>query len=286
MQQQHHRDATMGKETETLCRLVANHLHLAQFEPLRGVLLALRTRNRDLTRHILQSIVAGSAQFPNIAWSSSCSSPALLTYLSTLELLQLDDASSVWNFDSESLRLRAEFLVLVQHLIDFVSEKEENDDDEVKLCTRVLDRVLELGFKRLRVDENGEIENEIEISVSLIEEIELMSLRKLVLYCADVFEALSENIEKQIRQCDLEDNGLEVNVKGGDDDLKEDVDVKVLFGIQKMAQVVHLNAIRESLEGGDVEGAISHIRFLHFDYGLDQSEYRFERSLEGHYIKK
>lgn len=265
----------MGKETETLCRLVANHLHLAQFEPLRGVLLALRTRNRDLTRHILQSIVDGSAQFPNIAWSSSCSSPALLTYLSTLELLQLDDASSVWNFDSESLRLRAEFLVLVQHLIDFVSEKEENDDDEVKLCTRVLDRVLELGFKRLRVDENGEIENEIEISVSLIEEIELMSLRKLVLYCADVFEALSENIEKQIRQCDLEDNGLEVNVKGGDDDLKEDVDVKVLFGIQKMAQVVHLNAIRESLEGGDVEGAISHIRFLHFDYGLDQSEYRY-----------
>jgi zinc finger FYVE domain-containing protein 26 len=275
MQQQHHRDATMGKETETLCRLVANHLHLAQFEPLRGVLLALRTRNRDLTRHILQSIVDGSAQFPNIAWSSSCSSPALLTYLSTLELLQLDDASSVWNFDSESLRLRAEFLVLVQHLIDFVSEKEENDDDEVKLCTRVLDRVLELGFKRLRVDENGEIENEIEISVSLIEEIELMSLRKLVLYCADVFEALSENIEKQIRQCDLEDNGLEVNVKGGDDDLKEDVDVKVLFGIQKMAQVVHLNAIRESLEGGDVEGAISHIRFLHFGYGLDQSEYRY-----------
>lgn len=275
MQQQHHRDATMGKETETICRLVANHLHLAQFEPLRGVLLALRTRNRDLTRHILQSIVARSAQFPNIAWSSSCSSPALLTYLSTLELLQLDDASSVWNFDSESLRLRAEFLVLVQHLIDFVSEKEENDDDEVKLCTRVLDRVLELGFKRLRVDENGEIENEIEISVSLIEEIELMSLRKLVLHCADVFEALSENIEKQIRRCDLEDNGLEVNVKDGDDDLKEDVDVKVLFGIQKMAQVVHLNAIRESLEGGDVEGAISHIRFVHFDYGLDQSEYRY-----------
>jgi len=274
-QQQHHRDATMGKETETLCRLVANHLHLAQFEPLRGVLLALRTRNRDLTRHILQSIVARSAQFPNIAWSSSCSSPALLTCLSTLELLQLDDASSVWNFDSESLRLRAEFLVLVQHLIDFVSEKEENDDDEVKLCTRVLDRVLELGFKRLRVDEDDEVENEIEISVSLIEEIELTSLRKLVLHCADVFEALSENIEKQIRRCDLEDNGLEVDVKGGDDDLKEDVDVKVLFGIQKMAQVVHLNAIRESLEGGDVEGAISHIHFLHFDYGLYQSEYRY-----------
>ena len=275
MQQQHHRDATMGKETETLCRLVANHLHLAQFEPLRGVLLALRTRNRDLTRHILQSIVARSAQFPNIAWSSSCSSPALLTYLSTLELLQLDDASPVWNFDSELLRLRAEFLALVQHLIDFVSEKEENDDDEVKLCTRVLDRVLELGFKRLRVDEDDEVENEIEISVSLIEEIELMSLRKLVLHCADVFEALSENIEKQIKRRDLEDNGLEVDVKGGDDDLEEDVDVKVLFGIQKMAQVVHLNAIRESLDFGDVEGAISHIRFLHFDYGLDQSEYRY-----------
>ncbi|CAL5205097.1 unnamed protein product [Lathyrus oleraceus] len=257
----------MNQETEILCRLVANHLHLAQFEPLRGVLLALRTRNRDLARHILQSIVARSGRFPNIAWSPSCSSPALLTYLSTLELLQLDDGSSVWKFDSETLRLRAEFLLLVQHLIDLVSD----GGDELELCRKVLDRVLEIGVKRLRVDEDGEVES----SESLVEESELMSLRKLVLDSADVFEALSGNIERQIRRWECEDNGLAVSVKGGgDDDSEEDAIVKVLFGIQKMTQVVHLDAIRESLEGGDVEGAISHVRFFHFDYGLDQSEYR------------
>jgi zinc finger FYVE domain-containing protein 26 len=266
--QQPRRDA-MGKETEILCRLIANHLHLAQFEPLRGVLLALRTRNRDLARHILQSIVARSGRFPNIAWSPSCSSPALLTYLSTLELLQLDDASSVWNFDSETLRLRAEFLLLVQHLIDLVLE-EENGGNEMEMCRKVLDRVLEIGVKRLRVDdEDGVIEN----SESFVEESELMSLRKLVLNHADVFDALSGNIEKQIGRWECEDSGLAV--KSGDDDLEEDVTVKVLFGIQKMTQVVHLDVIRESIEGGDVEGAISHLRFLHFDYGLDQSKYRY-----------
>lgn len=258
----------MNQETEILCRLVANHLHLAQFEPLRGVLLALRTRNRDLARHILQSIVARSGRFPNIAWSPSCSSPALLTYLSALELLQLDDGSSVWKFDSEALRLRAEFLLLVQHLIDLVSD----GGDELELCRKVLDRVLEIGVKRLRVDEDGEVES----SESLVEESELLSLRKLVLDSADVFEALSGNIERQIRRWECEDNGLAVSVKGGgDDDSEEDAIVKVLFGIQKMTQVVHLDAIRESLEGGDVEGAISHVRFFHFDYGLDQSEYRY-----------
>ncbi|KAL5074247.1 hypothetical protein RYX36_013231 [Vicia faba] len=263
----------MNKETEILCRLVANHLHLAQFEPLRGVLLALRTRNRDLARHILQSIVARSGRFPNIAWSPSCSSPALLTYLSTLELLQLDDASSVWKFDAETLRLRAEFLLLVQHLIDLVSE-EGGELEELDLCRKVLDRVLEIGVKRLRVDEDGEIESSVS-SESSIQESELMSLRKLVLDSADVFEALSGNIEKQVRRWECGDNGLAVSVKGGGDgDSEEDAIVKVLFGIQKMTQVVHLNAIRESLEGGDVEGAISHLRFLHFDYGLDQSEYR------------
>ncbi|GAU47836.1 hypothetical protein TSUD_306470 [Trifolium subterraneum] len=260
--QQPRRDA-MGKETEILCRLIANHLHLAQFEPLRGVLLALRTRNRDLARHILQSIVARSGRFPNIAWSSSCSSPALLTYLSTLELLQLDDASSVWNFDSESLRLRAEFLLLVQHLIDLVLEEEENGGhNEMEMCRKVLDRVLEIGVKRLRIDDDEDAE--VESSESFVEESELMSLRKLVLDRADVFDALCGNIEKQIGRWERDNSGLE-----------EDVTVKVLFGIHKMTQVVHLDAIRGSIEGGDVEGAISHLRFLHFDYGLDQSEYRY-----------
>lgn len=265
------RSDAMGKETEILCRLAANHLHLAQFEPLRGILIALRTRNRDLARQILQTIVARSGQFPNIAWSSSCSSPALLTYLSTLELLQLDDASSAWNFDSESLRLRAEFLLLVQHLIDVVSE----DEGQLEMCKRVLDGVLELGVKRLRAD--GEVErseSSVTASVAPVEEGELTSLRKLALDHADVFDALSVNIHRQIRQWECEDPGLAIAVKG-DEELVAEEDVRVLFGIQKMAQVAHLDAIRDCLKDGDAEGAVSHLRFLHFGYGLEQSEYRY-----------
>ncbi|XP_061346174.1 uncharacterized protein LOC133291864 [Gastrolobium bilobum] len=267
----------MGKETEILCRLAANHLHLAQFEPLRGVLLALRTRNRDLAREILQTIVARSGRFRNIAWSHSCSSPALLTYLSTLELLQLDNASSAWNFDQDTLRLRAEFLLLVQDLIDLVLQgSEEEQPGSLGKCKRVLDGVLELGVKRLRVDEDvdGEIErseNWTTASVASVEEGELMSLRKLILDHADIFDALCVNIHLQIRHWEGDDPGLAIAVKGGEE-LEEDI--KVLCGTQRTVQVAHLDAMRESLKVDDAEGAVSHIRFLHFDYGLDQSEYR------------
>jgi zinc finger FYVE domain-containing protein 26 len=150
--------------------------------------------------------------------------------------------------------------------------EEENGGNEMEMCRKVLDRVLEIGVKRLRVDDEDE-DGVIENSESFVEESELMSLRKLVLNHADVFDALNGNIEKQIGRWECEDSGLAV--KSGDDDLEEDVTVKVLFGIQKMTQVVHLDVIRESIEGGDVEGAISHLRFLHFDYGLDQSKYRY-----------
>lgn len=263
----------MGKETETLCRLAANHLHLAQFEPLRGVLLALRTRNRDLARHILQSIVARSGRFPNIAWSHSCPSPSLLTYLSTLELLQLDAASSAWSFDPETLRLRAEFLLLVQDLIDLVKSEYEDGGGEWELCRRVLDGVLELGVKRLRVDDDdgedggGEIERSESSVTAGVDEGELVGLRKLVLERADVFDALSGNIQRQITQWECEDPGLEAE--------EDDDDVRVLCGLQRMAQVAHLDAIRECLKVGDAQAAVSHIRFLHFDYGLDQSECRY-----------
>ncbi|CAL0305695.1 unnamed protein product [Lupinus luteus] len=260
------------KETEILSRLAANHLHLAQFEPLRAVLLALRTRNRDLARHFLQTIVSRSARFHNILYSSSSLSPALLTYLSTLELLQFDHASSVWSFDAETLRLRAEFQLLVQNLIDVVDDEGGGGDGEVR---KVLDAVLELGVKRLRVD--GEIE-----SVVSVEEGELVCLKRLVLDHASVFDALCVNIHRQIRRWECEDSGLAVTVSNegergessGAELSEEEDDVRVLGGIQRIGQIVHLDAMKESVNVGDAEGAVSHIRFLHFDYGVDQSEYR------------
>ncbi|MED6195197.1 hypothetical protein PIB30_035809, partial [Stylosanthes scabra] len=283
----------MSKETEFLSRLAANHLHLAQFEPLRAVLLALRPRNRDLARRILQTLVARSGRFHNILWSPSCPSPSLLTYLSTLELLQFDSASSPWGFDSETLRFRAEFLLFVQNLIDLLPEP--SDDEEFTSCRRVLDAVLELGVKRLRVDgdnDDGDSAGNVERSGSsanasvatVVEEGELMSLRKMVLDHAGVFDALCGNVYKQIKRWENEDRGLEVTVKrsegGGvvveeeEEGAEEEGDVKVLGWILRTVQVIHLDAMKECLQKGDTEGAVSHIRFLHFDYGVEQSGYR------------
>ncbi|KAF5743274.1 Zinc finger FYVE domain-containing protein 26 isoform 3 [Tripterygium wilfordii] len=180
----------MDKETELLSRLAANHLYLAQYEPLRATLIALRGRNPELALEILQTIVAQAGRFENIVWSPSCPSPSLLTYLSTLELLQFNNGTSLtWNFDPDMLRLRVEFFLMVQMLIDRMSESikrtvdldsfdrgkegggsgesegfqtkselldsnEEPQDVNGNLgdCMRALDYLLELGVRRLKPD--------------------------------------------------------------------------------------------------------------------------------------
>ncbi|XP_028950379.2 uncharacterized protein [Malus domestica] len=314
----------MDKETEILSRLAANHLYLAQFEPLRAVLIALRARNPELALAVLQTIVAQSGRFENVLWSQSCPSPALLTYLSTVELLQFDNASSAWSFDPETLRLRAEFLLLVQQLIDRVSESlrkdfdlegiekekekeglgesesfeeraellEKSDDTskdlrdgsgELDSCVKVLDRVLELGVKRLKpgsvavesADADVGSGNEAP-SVVPIEEGELMCLRSVVWEYRDVFEALCWNIQSQVRGWEGDDSsGLALTVRrdenaGG----TSEEDLKVLGLIQRSVQLAHLDAMKEGMKNGDVDGVVSRIRFLQLDYGVEENKYR------------
>ncbi|XP_065850998.1 uncharacterized protein [Euphorbia lathyris] len=317
----------MNKETDLLSRLAANHLHLAQFEPLRAILLSLRSKNQDLALAILQTIVANSGRFENILWSPSCSSPSLLTYLSTLELLQYSNSNSqTWSFDPDILRLRAEFLLLVQMLSDLVtdrmrknadldsferekesgefSEKERIDGREELLdrsedlkdgsgelgdCLRVLDKVMELGMKRLKpnirldtenvaIDEQGS-ERRTTHYVSPIGEGEIMSLRRVVLDHADVLEALCWNIQQQLKGDEIENSGSAITVrrdeKAGINALAEEEEViKVLTMIQRSVQLAHLAAMRECLKTGEEEGALSHIRYLHLGRGVEEVEYR------------
>ncbi|KAH7574212.1 hypothetical protein JRO89_XS03G0265900 [Xanthoceras sorbifolium] len=309
----------MDKETELLSRLAANHLHLAQFEPLRATLLALRTRNPDLALSILQTIVSKSGRFDNVLWSASCPSPSLLTYLSTLELSQFDDStSSAWSFDPDTLRLHAEFLLLMQMLIDrllkrtpkdidldsFEKEKEkekdvlnesENFDERVELldksdglgdgngefgeCVRVLDRFMELGVKRLKPDVDTNVNLDVNSGSGgggsgggnvLIEEGELMCLRKVILEYAEVFDALSWNVQRQVRGWEGFDSSHAIVRR----DEKEEEDKRVLGLIQRSVQLAHLDAIKECTKEGDEEGAVSHVRFLHLNYGVEEAEYR------------
>lgn len=314
----------MDKETEVLSRLAANHLHLAQFEPFRAIILALRARNPELAVAVLQTVVARSGRFESVLWSSSCPSPSLLTYLSTIELLQFDKAPSIWSFDSETIRFRAEFLLLIQNLIDRVSEsiriffdlesiekekdrdgfgESESSEDRAELldksevrsedlrdasselhsCVGVLDRILVLGVKRLKSDlVNDDVDggrgNEA-TGIGLIEEGELMCLRRVIWDYADVFDALCLNIHRQVRGWEGYDSlGLAIPIRRDENamqDMSQEEDVKVLGWIQRVVQMTHLDAMKECMNAGNVNGAISRIRFLHLDYGVEESEYRY-----------
>ncbi|CAI0408532.1 unnamed protein product [Linum tenue] len=305
----------MDKETALLSRLAANHLHLAQFEPLRAVLLTLRRKHPDLALAILQTIVANAGRFEKIVWSSSCRSSSLLAYLSTLELLQYSDSTSrIWSFDSGTLRLRAEFLLLVQLLWDRVVdvdkgdnagiEVEEMDDSrraadsldgiqsskdtssELEVRVRVLDKVLELGVERLKPDieadtgEDGEgAQRRVVPGTVMIDETELMCLRKTILDNSDEFDSLCFNIQQQIKEPEVDNTGLAVMVRRDDKtklDLKEkaEEDRKVLSLIQKVVQLAHLDAMKDRIKENNEESAISHIRFLHLEYGVEEAEYR------------
>lgn len=167
-------------------------------------------------------------------------------------MLQFDNASSIWNFDSETLKLRAEFLLLVQNLIDSLPE---NDSEVREICVGI----LEIGMKRLKPEVDDE-------SVVCVDGGRLMCLRRVILEYADIFDVLCGNVYRQIREWESDD--VHVNSK-------EEEDVRILGLILKTVQVVHLDAMRQSMKEGDVNEVILHIRFLRFDHGVEESEYRY-----------
>ncbi|KAL1224562.1 hypothetical protein V5N11_000893 [Cardamine amara subsp. amara] len=279
----------MDKETEILTRLAANHLHLAQFEPLKATLLALRVRNPDLALTILQTIVSNAGRFDNVLWSPSCSSPSLLSFLSTIELLRFENPTSPWGFDSETLSLRADFLLMVQVLIDKVTKriKEEQRDEEMEKsdengglgnCVRVLRGFLELGVERLRfnvVDSSSSSEGR---SYKINEE-EVVSLRSIVLDYSDVFDALCCNIKRQlmgseilVEEVEREEDGMErieATCVGS-----QEADYNNVFSlIQRNVQLAQLDAMKVKLDEEDERGAADLIRYLHLDYGVEKENY-------------
>nr|GEY50611.1 hypothetical protein [Tanacetum cinerariifolium] len=146
---------------------------------------------------------------------------------------------------------------------------------DYEMCLGVLNKVLEVGFKRLKSDL---IESDTNVGESVeIEEGEMMCLREVILEHGDIFEALCENIAKQVKWNE-----------GGDDDLgnspsvkeeSRDEDVEVFKMIQRCIQTVHLDAMKESLKERDGDRALSHIQFLQFDCGVDEADYMYRKVL-------
>ncbi|KAK3027041.1 hypothetical protein RJ639_041196 [Escallonia herrerae] len=260
------------RDTQLLSRAAANHLFLAQFEPLRATLLTLRSRNPSLARAILQTIVARGGRFESILWSNSCPSPALLTHLAVLELVEFDNPTyPLWSFDADSLRFRAEFLLLVHTVASKVSESQSDFGSN-----GVLDRVLELGFRRLRPDVVATEEGPSEGVELELEEGELMGLRGVIVENADIFDMLCGNIQQLVGwQPELDQSGLAITLRREGEGKGREEGVEVLRLVQRAIQNVHLDTMKECLINGDVDGAVSHIRFLHLEYGVEEAEYRY-----------
>lgn len=294
-------------ETELLCKVTANHLFLAQFEPFRATLRSLRARNPDVARAILQSVVAKGGRFDSVLWSPhSCPSPSILTFLSTLELLQFNDpVSQLWSFDENTLRLRAEFLLYVQIVsysvlesikktlevkglgenekgfknfnlpVEFLAKDEEfrGLDKELGESLRVLDRLSDVGLSRLQADlivQEEEVGRLLE-GVEEIREEHVLGLRRIILENAETFDVLCWNIEKQIGWIEKEDSGMAITL--ATEGKRKKVEDKVLRLVQRCVQIVHLDAMKECVDS-EGDGMLFHIKFLHLDHGVEDIEYR------------
>ncbi|XP_027180766.1 uncharacterized protein LOC113779395 [Coffea eugenioides] len=298
------------KETEFLCKLTANHLFLAQFEPLRATLRSLRVRSPELARSILQTIVAKGGRFDSVLWSHhSCPSPSLLAFLSTLELLQFNEpVLGLWSFDENSLKLRAEFLLYVQivsyRVVESVKKHVELNgiqgieggfrnfnipveflakedgfrilDEENGKCLWVLDRISNVGLSRLRPDMmvvEGEEEREgVAESVEEIGEEEMMVLKRVILENAEVFDVLCVNIEKQLGMIQKDDSGMAITLRT--EGKRMEVEDRVFRLAQRCVQIVHLDAMKELLDKNELDGVVSHLKYLHLDFGVEDMDYR------------
>ncbi|GAB2223083.1 hypothetical protein Droror1_Dr00017220 [Drosera rotundifolia] len=254
--------APMDKDTTLLTRVAANHLFLAQFEPFRAAILTLKRRNPSLALAFLQTIVANAGKINGVVYSPNCASPAMLTWLCCVEMLGFENAPSAWKVSEREVRLRVEFLLYVEMI-----------RSRVKDSVSVMDRVMEIGEKRMREDLIDEEERGGSVGELGVEEEEVMALKSVILENADVFDALCLNIQEQISGLGGDEPGLAITVRGeGREGYGEGV--RVMRWIQACVQKAHLDGMRVGVEEGDFDGVVGHIRFLHLDHGVAEDEYR------------
>ncbi|WVZ69871.1 hypothetical protein U9M48_018593 [Paspalum notatum var. saurae] len=238
--------AASEREAALLARVAANHLFLAQFEPLRAALLSLRRRaDPGLAADFLRAIVAAGGRVPGVLWSAppACPSPSHLAWLAALELAALPSTPN-----PEALRLKAEFLLLLQPIADDPAIGAE--------AREILTKLLDLGVARLRREvEGGGGGAGADTKESPISEEDLRGLWVVFLDNALMFEALCLGVSRQI--------GLD----GG-------FGVDVLLWLRQNVQLAHLDAIKTLVAEGDLDSAAGHLRFLCLDHGVEEDEYK------------
>jgi zinc finger FYVE domain-containing protein 26 len=237
--------AASEQEAALLTRVAANHLFLAQFEPLRAVLLSLRRRaDPGLSADLLHAVTAAGGRVPGVLWSAppACPSPSHLAWLAALELAALPSTPN-----PEALRLKAEFLVLLQPIADDPAIGAE--------ASEILRRLLDLGVTRLKREVEGGGEAGAGAEEANVSEKDLRGLWGVFLDNALVFDALCIGVSRQIAL----DGGFGVDV---------------LLRLRRNVQLAHLDAVKTLVAEGDLDAAAGHLRFLCLDHGLEEDEYK------------
>lgn len=237
--------AASEREAALLARVAANHLFLAQFEPLRATLLSLRRRaDPELAAGFLRAIVAAGGRVPGVLWSEppACPSPSHLAWLAALELAALPSTPN-----PEALRLKAEFLVLLQPIADDPATGVEARD--------TLARLLDLGVARLRREVGGGGEADEGVKDTPVSEEDLRGLWGVFLDNALVFDALCVGISRQVS-------------------LDAGFGTDVILSLRRNIQLAHLDALKTLVAEDDVEGSVKHLRFLCLGHGVEEVEYK------------
>uniref|UniRef100_A0A0D9V2H3 ZFYVE26-like TPR repeats domain-containing protein n=1 Tax=Leersia perrieri TaxID=77586 RepID=A0A0D9V2H3_9ORYZ len=239
--------AASDREAALLARVAANHLFLGQFEALRAALLSLRRRggaDPDLAAGFLRAVVAAGGRVPGVLWSgSACPSPSHLAWLAALELAALPSTPN-----PEALRLKAEFLVLLQHVADDPATGDE--------ARGTLSRLLDLGVARLgREVDGGGGEVGVGAEEAAVSQEDLRGLWGVFLDKAELFDALCAGVSRQVAL----DSGFGTDV---------------LLCLRRSVQLAHLDAVKSLVAAGDLEGATGHLRFLCLDHGVEEDEYK------------
>ncbi|XP_064990639.1 uncharacterized protein LOC135628052 isoform X1 [Musa acuminata AAA Group] len=269
-------DSAQEKEISLLSRVIANHLFLGQFEAFRALLLSLRKRKPELALEILRAVVSKGGRIDGVLWSNTCGSPSHLAWLSVLELIKFGNAAaSIGSIDPETLRLRAEFLLLIQVASSKVSEisqlrsqdtdvdKKGETFDETANSVEVLNDLLDTGLRILWSDV-GHDANLLDL-VSLVSEDRLKGLWKVFLDNAELFDAICGNIHRQVQLCQAYHLEPAISVKTEE--------MNALSKVQQSVQMAHLDSLKKFMEADDLERAFSHLRFLHLDYGIEEKQY-------------
>ncbi|KMZ60264.1 putative Zinc finger protein, partial [Zostera marina] len=187
--------------------------------------------------------------------------------MAVLDLLDFENlSSSIGGFDHGMLRLKIEFLLLAQTLCDAVEEKDSEVFHRIRL-------ILEFGLRGL--DSVGHCGEKVGNEEDLALEMALSDLHGVILDQADVFDVLCWNIHRQVNIFP-EATELTIIASG---DVPESSDssrgeFEDLVKVQRTVQMTHLSALNKYIESGDLESAISNIRYIHLDFGVDEPEYR------------